>query len=308
MSDLPLKICFVTDEKPGHKNQLLGLEQSLRMQTRVESAWISVQETTVSWFDVIAKRCQANLDWVPDIVVGAGNSSHKMVLAIKRKYQCFSVILMKPSLVPMSWFDALIVPAHDHPPKRENILITLGVLNKIRPVDIHKPTECGFFLVGGESKHYYWNDAEVLQQIQQVINNESAVTQWILTDSRRTPASFRNLIRDLSNRNIVFYPNEQTPSGWVEQQLARVDQVWVTPDSVSMLYEAITSGNPTGVFSMVPKKKGRIVQGIEELLKEGQIVTLHRGKEMRLKHKPLCESDRASGWLLSRYAQSKNVS
>jgi mitochondrial fission protein ELM1 len=163
------------------------------------------------------------------------------------------------------------------------------------------------FLVGGESKHYHWDDDGVLEQIQRVIETKPSVKQWIMTDSRRTPDAFRRLIDRLPKDRVSFYHNESTPAGWVQQQLERVDQVWVTPDSVSMVYEAITSGVPTGVFDLQPQKTGRIVLGIEELIKKGQLMTLLGNSEMMQENEPLCEADRAATWLLSRYKLGRDA-
>ncbi len=302
-----LNVLFITDGKPGHKNQLLGLEQSLKLQTEVHSQWLSVDELPVSWLDVVCRRVPYIAKQAPDVVVGAGSATHKLMLAIKRKYDCFSVVLMKPSIVPLTWFDAAIIPKHDNPAERDQVLATVGVLNTIRPVDRSLPSQRGLFLVGGESKHYHWDGDGVLEQIQRVIETKPSVKQWIMTDSRRTPDAFRRLIDRLPKDRVSFYHNESTPAGWVQQQLERVDQVWVTPDSVSMVYEAITSGVPTGVFDLQPQKTGRIVLGIEELIKKGQLMTLLGNSEMMQENEPLCEADRAATWLLSRYKLGRDA-
>lgn len=303
-----LNVLFITDGKPGHKNQLLGLEQSLKLQTEVQSHWLSVDELTVSWWDVVCRRVPYLAKQAPDLVVGAGSATHKLILAIKRKYHCFSVVLMKPSVVPLTWFDAAIIPKHDNPAERDQVLATVGVLNTIRPVDRLMPTQRGLFLVGGESKHYHWDNESVLEQIQQVIETNPSIKQWIMTDSRRTPDVFRCLIDRLPKDRVSFYHSESTPVGWVQQQLETVDQVWVTPDSVSMVYEAITSGVPTGVVELQPQKTGRIVLGIEELIKKGQLMTLLRNSDVMQGNELLCESDRAAKWLLSRYKLGRDAS
>lgn len=308
MSDLPLKICFVTDQKPGHKNQLLGLEQSLRMQTQVESTWISVQDTTVSWFDVIAKRCQANLDWVPDIVVGAGNSTHKLVLAIKHKYQCFSVILMKPSLIPMSWFDVLIVPEHDNPPSRANVYSSCGVLNKVRPRAIdYQTTGMGLILVGGDSKHYQWDSALVCSQIEKVISDTKDVKEWVIADSRRTPASFELEIHESIKDSITYISHNDTSPEWLPEQMSKSDTIWVTPDSVSMVYEALTSGAKVGLFQLEPTTDGRIVKGINKLVEHKKVMTLPGGCEEIAFLDEFCEADVAANWLLGKLKMSSKA-
>ncbi|GLQ32509.1 mitochondrial fission ELM1 family protein [Litoribrevibacter albus] len=299
MSDIPIKICFVTDEKPGHKNQLLGLEQSLRMQTQIESIWISARETTASWFDVIAKRCQVELDWIPDVVVGAGNSTHKLVLAIKRKFQCFSVILMKPSLIPMSWFDALIVPEHDNPSSHVNVYSSCGVLNKIRPRGVdYRTTGRGLILIGGDSKHYQWDSSLVCSQIERVISKTRNVKDWLIADSRRTPVSFELEVHELMKDVITYISHYDTSPEWLPEQMSKSDCIWVTPDSVSMVYEALTSGAEVGVFDLPVKKNNRITKGVDSLRRDQRIMSVDNMLKIRAGSVFGSEADRAAKWLL----------
>ncbi len=101
----------------------------------------------------------------------------------------------------------------------------------------------------------------------------------------------------------------ETPQGWVKEKMTDVSQIWVTPDSVSMVYEAITSGVPTGVFNMRPKKKGRIVKGILKLIEEGWVseFTLDTpSTPPATSPAPLWESERTAIWLLERYNEVDN--
>jgi mitochondrial fission protein ELM1 len=58
----------------------------------------------------------------------------------------------------------------------------------------------------------------------------------------------------------------------MEEQLAQCGVVWVTPDSVSMVHEALSSGAVTGIFPM--RHRGtRAAQGIGALTREGRLLT-----------------------------------
>ena len=69
------------------------------------------------------------------------------------------VVLMKPSL-PAAWFDLCVIPAHDRPRRADNILVTRGVLNRVRH-DGCKDARAGLILVGGPSAHVTWSGAAV---------------------------------------------------------------------------------------------------------------------------------------------------
>ena len=296
----PLNICFVTDNKPGHKNQLLGLEQSLKLRTEITSQWLSVADYPLSWWDVLFRRAPVELSEVPDLIVAAGSTSQKLAYTLKRKYGAFLVLLMRPNILPYGCFDAVIVPEHDNPPRRDNVHTTIGVLNKIRSSSSNYSSGKGLILVGGESKHYHWSSDSVLSQIDTIIQQNAGVKHWLIGDSRRTPADFRTLFDDMfvDSDKVGFCAHEDTGASWLPQQMAEVDTIWVTPDSVSMVYEALTSGKPTGVFKLDPQKNGRIVQGITRLAQQHKVMTVDCMDKTSFDCAAFCEADRVADWLL----------
>jgi mitochondrial fission protein ELM1 len=192
-ADKPLVVWFFTDDKPGHLNQLKGLESRLTVHADIESRWFSISNKKISWFDALLKRFSYEGESAPDLVVGAGRRTHKYLVATKRSYECFSLVLMRPSL-PLSLFDAAVIPEHDSPPIKDNILVTVGVLNNVVPRDHNVKSAAeqkrGLILIGGESKHYVWDDAAILQQLESVVASSDNIDEWVLGNSRRTPESF----------------------------------------------------------------------------------------------------------------------
>ncbi|MFC3153091.1 mitochondrial fission ELM1 family protein [Litoribrevibacter euphylliae] len=318
MQPTTINVCFVTDEKPGHKNQLLGLEQSLKLQVNIVSQWVSVSDVSVSWGDVLFKRLNLQLSQVPDIVVGAGSATHKLVLAIKRKFKCFSVLLMKPSLIPISCFDALVIPEHDNPPDKSSIYKSCGVLNKVRPRDPnYQPTRNGLILIGGQSKHFQWDSDSIWQQVRQIVSDTQDVDHWVLGDSRRTPQDFKDLVsQDMLSQDLLspklseqltYVRHDEVSSDWLPTQMAQSDRIWITPDSVSMVYEALTSGAETGVLELQAPKQGRIQAGLEKLINDG-LVRQRPDQELPIqKFRVFCEADKSAEWIIGKYLGSKKL-
>ncbi|GAA3926497.1 mitochondrial fission ELM1 family protein [Litoribacillus peritrichatus] len=297
---MTLRICFITDNKPGHKNQLEGLQNSLALKVELECVWLSVKTTPFSWLNLFKKNKQLNLPFVPDVVIAAGSDTQLFALTVKRQFNAFLVLLMRPSVFPQCLFDALIIPEHDKPKRSVRIFKSFGVLNKVRPHKLTEPSRKGLILIGGESKHYHWNSEAVLNQISTVIEKASNIDTWLLTDSRRTPEAFRALLGSKDGQKIEFFPHESTDANWLPAQMKAVDQIWVTPDSVSMVYEALSSGKITGLFVLSEIKQGRVVQGINNLMK-GKLVLSVSDMDIELEHThSFCEADRAADWLLSR--------
>jgi len=300
--DKPLVVWFFTDDKPGHLNQLKGLESRLSVHAKIEARWFSISNKKISWFDTLLKRFSYEGEPSPGLVVGAGRRTHKYLVATKRSYNCFSLVLMKPSL-PLSLFDAAVIPEHDSPAVKDNILVTIGVLNNVVPRDRNTqgvtPKKRGLILIGGESKHYTWDDDVILQQLESVIASSENVGEWTLGNSRRTPDSFLALLKEKKVSKLKIVEHQNTDSSWLPMQMANSERIWVTPDSVSMVYEAITSGGATSIFELEPKKETRVVKGVYHLLKTK---LLSQWPDIDAVRQPsaLWEAERVAVWLLQR--------
>jgi mitochondrial fission protein ELM1 len=296
-----LVVWLLTDNKPGHRNQLQGLADALARHSPIDCHWLELDGSRSSWLDILRRR-YTHAAPAPDMVIGAGHGTHRDLLAARRCYRAFGVVLMKPSL-PLAWFDAAIVPRHDiAASERAQILLTDGVINTVTPAQ-HPDPGRGLILLGGESKHYHWHSASVAEQVLAVAHGAPQI-QWQLTDSRRTPAQFLTALGSPPPVNLAITPHTETPRGWVAAQMAKAAAIWVTPDSVSMVYEALTCGAPTGVFSMTPKQQGRIVRGIERLLETGMLNSFEaiaNGRPLAPPTRRLWEAERAAQWLLQRY-------
>jgi len=254
-----------SDGKAGHDSQSLGLVDALERRTRVVAYDIPV-------------RPGAGLDWMfgrfpagsllpdPWLMVGAGHSTHLPLLSARRARGGKAAVLMSPDL-PKSLFDLCIIPEHDRPGPAANILVTRGSLNRMQPVYMGG-SNSGLLLIGGPSRHYHWDHRQVAGQIARVIRY-SPVRDWILTTSRRTPPGFAEHIRQMIfNRNLklTILSCRDTTDQWLALQLSRSCCAWVTEDSVSMIYEALTAGVPVGLLSVPPRRQDRIVTGVRALV------------------------------------------
>ncbi|PID43822.1 MAG: hypothetical protein CSB48_03280 [Proteobacteria bacterium] len=310
-----LNILLVTDGKPGHLNQLKGLLFQLQNLAQVTARWVNVNDRESAWLKNSWLRCftRQKGDFTPDIVIGAGRKTQKQVLILGRHAQ--TCILMKPHL-PLFLFDYAIIPAHDNVAERKNVLTTEGVLNQVRPQTAcpatghaearagqHPP---GLMLIGGESRHYEWSGASIISQVVSLVSNSQR--HWHLTNSRRTPDEFLPELRQqLAENNLAgrvsVFPHDTTGPDWLTNQYQCAEEIWVTPDSVSMVYEAITSGAATGLFDMTPLKTGRIVTGINKLIEHHRVTPFACWKRSGKVHRTregtaFCEAERAARWLL----------
>lgn len=236
----------------------------------------------------------------PDFIIGAGHGTHLTLLAAGRSRGGKTVVLMKPSL-PTRLFDYCLVPAHDLPQERKNILPTQGVLNSVVPSRERRP-DSGIILIGGRSRHYRWDDEDLLRQIRGILDGHDGV-HWEIADSPRTPVSSRSALQGLNSTATEFVPYEDSPQGWLVERLRSVQMAWITEDSISMIYEALTAGAVVGILSVPVKRYGRITRAIDTMV-TGGLVTRYAdwqaGAAMRPVDPPMHEAARCARLLFEK--------
>ena len=299
----PLIIWVVVDGKPGHMNQSLGLAEALSRATPTEVHRLSALPAWRAWLALLLKRAPDSTLPAPDLIVGAGHATHLTLLAA-RACGGRSVVLMKPSL-PRTRFDLCILPAHDSVAADAQTLVTEGALNRIRSSNTLDPT-LGLILIGGASPHFEWDSDAVQLQIKSILARTPEV-HWTLTTSRRTPAEFLAQLPSAANLDIV--PHTATSPDWLPAQFAQSGTVWVTPDSASMVYEALTAGADVGVFDLPVNPTSRVGRAIAHLADAQRVTrfvnwcahgTLHPNTH------PLAEADRCAHWILEWLKKKKS--
>lgn len=267
-----LLIWRLTDGKPGHMQQTLGLVRALSALSSCEVLDIDVAATPVGAIDFLLGRFTPGLAKKrPDLILGAGHATHFALLAARRAAGGRAVVLMKPSL-PLFLFDLAIVPEHDDVPSHAKVIHSRGVLNPMHAGE-NKPDSL-LLLIGGPSKNVQWSDAAVLQQIEGVVAAIKPGATWRITDSRRTPESLRAQLKIKYGERLQ--PFSDCPPGWLAERLAVTETVWVSEDSVSMVYEALTAGCRVGLLRLPEADhNNRVMRGVDKLVSYGLVTTFN---------------------------------
>lgn len=282
-----LHLWIISDGKPGHENQSLGLADALARLTPVQTHLIVLKATANPCARLRAAYLAARSLPRPDRIIAAGHRTHLALLVLARKYDAHSILLMRPSL-PAAFFHRIIAPEHDFksPPSAKNIILTKGALNRITPAS--GPRGGKLILIGGPSKTHGWNEPALLASLTSA-NEEGG---WELTDSRRTPPGFISRARALFPQ-INFTPHQETGPDWVRHRLSTATEVRVTEDSVSMIYEALGSGAGVSLIDMPRLRPGaRTIRGLRSLAEAGFFNPASPPK-------PLAEADRCALILLN---------
>ncbi len=263
-----MHIVYVSDGKAGHRSQALGLYQAMQRQSAAEVTFQEISLQDLALLDLFSALFSHRLDVItstPTFIFGVGSHTHLRVWLLGKIFPTAkTVILMKPSL-PIACFDYAVIPEHDGIAESERVMVTKGALNPIVNEQRHIEKRI-LIALGGNSKRHQWNDQKVLQVLEKIIaNNPDA--EIILTTSRRTPAEFLPLLSQQAYvAALQIFPVAQTPQGWIFEQMQQAEAVWVTEDSISMIYEALTAGCKVGVIAIDRLKSDRITNSIDQLL------------------------------------------
>jgi mitochondrial fission protein ELM1 len=209
-----------------------------------------------------------------DIVIGTGSHTHAVVIELGKLHSARTVICMSPSFPLKRFFDLCCVPEHDGVTPARNILETVGPPNLSVNQNRHDAGK-GLILVGGvDEKSHIWNSDDILRHIEKIIEKDCQI-KWVISSSPRTPEDMEKKLLILSNRykEVNFLKFSDTQSGWIEKQYSVNQTVWVTADSMSMVYEALSAGCTVGIIPVEWKKeKGKFVRSERKLI-ENKIVT-----------------------------------
>jgi mitochondrial fission protein ELM1 len=294
----PLVIWLLLDGKPGHENQSLGLADALARRTPCETHRISLAGKRG-----LIRRLKSAITASkhlpqPDLIIGAGHATHPALLWLSRQRRAGSIVLMKPSL-PLAWFGLCIAPSHDFPvpPQKQNLLLSRGALNRVAPVSGGKSGQ--LILIGGPSAHHGWDGEKLLSALTEI----TTTGLWLLADSRRTPDGFSAEIR---NRlpNLEISPHQTTTPDWLPEKLAAAAEIWVTEDSVSMIYEALSSGAKVGLLPMPELGSSRVLRAVDELVTAGFLTRFRcweKSRELSAPPEILREADRCAAEVIARF-------
>ncbi|MFW1858319.1 mitochondrial fission ELM1 family protein [Acinetobacter defluvii] len=263
-----MHIVYVSDGKAGHRSQAIGLFKAMQRQSTQDITFEEISIEKLAIFSLIMgvfKKSVQNVEHVPDYILGVGSHTQLRVLLLGKVYKnAKTVILMKPNF-PFSWFDFAVIPEHDEVQASDRVIVTQGALNPIVNEQRHQQNRI-LIALGGSSKRHQWNAEKVLQNIESIVEN-NLHAEIILTTSRRTPNEFlAQLEQHHFAEKLHIFPVEQTPQGWIFEEMQLAEAVWVTEDSVSMIYEALTAGCKVGVIMIDRLKSDRITNMLDQLV------------------------------------------
>ena len=274
-----MNILWLKDGKLGHEKQVQALldeickiEESIIHERKIEN--ISFLSSLNPFKSEIRKDCNILASHSIDMIVGAGHNTYSQILSYKKNLSPIpkAIAILAPSFRKKD-FDFICAPQHDYEKleKLKNVIFFEGSLSKVstHPID----ESIGLIGLGGKNNHYVFNEDSLLNQIQYIVSlfpNK----KWFIFNSRRTPESINikitKLMKKNSNINFINFITTTTPSYNEILKLASIKIV--SPDSMNMVYESLSTLGKSYLFDMKSKNlNNKIVKQINKLKINKQI-------------------------------------
>lgn len=315
----PLKLIAVMDGRPGHEKQTRGIIEALKKRTPLEIQYRRLPSLSMAsdirnrlaYLTSFIRRgtgTASNKDASPnaDLLIGTGYHTHFPLLLLKKKTGGRVVTCMTPDFPLKSRMDLCCIPRHDSPRMAANVFITTGPPGTTTAGNTHDPRK-GLILVGGvDEKSHIWDTSATLKQIKSILDRHRD-WHWTLASSPRTPEETVTQLDALVKADPMasFFSYKSTPPGWIEGQYNEHHIAWVTGDSISMVYEALSAGCRVGILPIRWKKKSNKFQSsIDDLVLEKWATTYERwvaGEKIPTPAAPLNEAARCANEILRRW-------
>tara|TARA_R110002096_G_scaffold263262_2_gene456857 strand:+ start:35049 stop:35954 length:906 start_codon:yes stop_codon:yes gene_type:complete len=276
---MALNIWRFTDSKPGHDSQSIGLCDAIGRLTTVSCFDIDVSSIFVNFSHFLFKKFPpGNTLPDPDFIIGAGHGTHISMLAARNARNGKIIVLMKPSL-PLSFFNHCVIPKHDLVSEKSNIITTIGALSPVQ-FNKNKLSDRGLILLGGLSKHHQWDDESINGQINKIIGANPNI-KWTIANSPRTPEITSKKIQNTTNTNLEILDYSETSTAEIRKHIFDAGTIWVTQDSVSMIYESLSSGASVGLIELQNKNSAKAENTIRTLISENSLTPFGKWEKYR---------------------------
>lgn len=278
-----MKALILTDGKPGHENQSVALCRHLDLD--VEKATVSYPGKAAKGLSYLLDRLGIYTDklftsHLPsaacDLLISTGSTTFYPNKVIARKLGIPNVAILNPNGYRPD-FSAILCPAYDHPPQKENVTELPLNLCAADPVFFtEKATEFKTkhniqgpavgFIIGGPNAVSDIDASALKTKLEKAFALTEGCERWVTT-SRRTPKEVEAVIEALPFDYCLI--NSGDPYNPVPAFIQLCDRLFVTSDSASMISESASFGSAKVEILMnrqfkTPNKFEELFQGLEK--------------------------------------------
>jgi len=224
----------------------------------------------------------------PDCIVSCGSSVAALNVFLSRDTGSKSFAIMRPpQYIGLKNFDLVIMPRHDNPPRSGAVVTVEGALNLVdaeylreqsvllqRDIRLTKKFIVGL-LIGGDAGQFVLDKNTVRTVIAKTKNIlERYDGEVLVTTSRRTSLDVEQVVKtelhSYSRCSLSVIANEHNNPAAVGGILGLSSIIIVSPESISMVSEAVSSGKPVIVFN-APALRARHKRFLENLAEKNYV-------------------------------------
>ena len=254
-----MRIWWFKDSKIGHEKQVRAILDNLSCSEDFILEEISVNNPL--WLELLLYmlKIKPKNDLIPDIIIGAGSKTNIPMLRHKLHKKTKVISVMKPQFFQRR-FDLIVAPRHDFQAVPENVHTYIGSIAKVR---ISKDLKnIGLIVIGGINRHFDFNCEYILLQINFIISLYPEIN-WIIFNSRRTPQDINIAIKN--NKQIKKFIDFNENFEPLDDYISKAKIKFVTPDSVNMIFESLSSSGETFLFEMKKFKDNKITMLVDDI-------------------------------------------
>ncbi|MCI6590131.1 MAG: mitochondrial fission ELM1 family protein [Lentisphaeraceae bacterium] len=281
---------ILTDGKPGHENQSkalaagLGLEAVLLPCTypcRVRKSLSLLCDRLGIRPDLTGTEAAARDLAAQGAVclIGAGSNTFYTLKRLRQRLGLPAIAILTPRGYALSGFDAILAPAFDRPPVRENVIPLPTNLTPARP-DFYEAQTAAFLeryvpakpravgiIIGGKNAIADVQAPWLRAQLEALFAATPECEHWVTT-SRRTSPEAEAVIREFSfDYRLLFSEDHFNP---IPAFVTRCERLFVTAESTGMLSEAVAIGqSAVEVLDNLAPNAGKFRRFVDGLCAEG---------------------------------------
>lgn len=313
------RVWALLDDRAGNTAQTRGIAQALGFAfteipvtyTRLVQLPNALRRTSFLGIARSTKKALLDMD-TPDVIITTGRRLAPLALALKRRFpHVFLIHLMHPDC-PLDGFDCVILPEHDQPQPRPNVLTSLGAPHALSPASLKelaakatppcKTRPIIAVLIGGDNK-YGTMEVQEIDAIVDVLRPTMTPSTFLhVTTSRRTSATcVQRLKQVLSTYPHTLYTYGNHATNPYPAMLGFADAIIVTGDSVAMCTESCATGKPVFIAITHATTSPKHQRFISSLFAKGYAKPLDRFSLSWHPEQPLLEAQRLAPLLRAQY-------
>lgn len=277
---------ILTDGKPGHENQSIALCRHLGFKFELKTVsypfkFAKALSYLFDRFGFYTKRIFKTSDLKPqtsefDLILSTGSTTFYPNKVIARKLRLPNIAILNPNGYRPD-YSAILVPAYDHPPQKENIIelplnlcaaddsFFTDAADNFATKHSQKKPAVGF-IIGGPNAISEIDSIQLKNELETLFRLTKGCERWVTT-SRRTPEEVEEIIDAMPfDYQLIHSRDSYNP---IPAFIQLCDQLVVTSDSASMISECASFGSSSVEILMnkqlkTPNKFEELIQGLEQ--------------------------------------------